>query len=111
MTQVYRCCLRIFILFGVVCSVASAQEEWMPDPNLRQTVREVLELPDEILLTQAAMRRLTRLDAYQREIIDLTGIEHATHLTWLSFAENQVRDLSPLGALSSYVVSQCYSDT
>ena len=95
MKQIFTVYLCLFI----TCGVTLAQEEWMPDPNLRQAVREVLELPDEIPLTQIEMQRLTRLDAYQKEITDLSGIEHAANLTWLSFAENQVRDLSPLAEL------------
>ena len=91
--------LYVLVVLGVASGVASAQEEWMPDPNLQQALREALELPDEIPLTQIEMQRLTRLDAYQKEITDLSGIEHAANLTWLSFAENQVRDLSPLAEL------------
>lgn len=71
----------------------------MPDPNLRRVVRETLELPDEIPLTQVEMQRLTTLDAYRKEITDLTGMEHATNIAWLSFAENHVSDLSPLTEL------------
>ena len=71
----------------------------MPDPNLRQAVREALELPDEIPLTQPLMNQLTKLDAYRKEITDLTGMEHATNLIWLSFANNHVSDLSPLAEL------------
>jgi hypothetical protein len=51
-----------------MCSVASAQEEWMPDPNLRQAVREALGLLDGIPLTQIEIQRLARLDAYQKKI-------------------------------------------
>ena len=97
MKQFRKCWLCVFVVFGIIASsIASAQEEWMPDPNLRRVVQEALELPDDTLLTQIEMRRLTRLDAYRKEITNLTGIEHATNLTWLSFAENQVRDLNPL---------------
>ncbi len=71
----------------------------MPDPNLRQAVREALELPDEIQLTQLLMNQLTKLDAYRKEITDLTGMEHATNLIWLSFANNHVSVLSPLAEL------------
>ena len=99
MEHVYRYGLCILIVFGIVCSVASAQEEWMPDPNLQRAVREALELPDEIPLTQVEMQQLTSLDAYRKEITDLTGMEHATNIAWLSFAENHVSDLSPLAEL------------
>ena len=99
MKQFYKWWLCVFVIFGIASGVTSAQEEWMPDPNLRQVVQEALELPDEIPLTQIEVQRLTRLDAYQKEITDLSGIEYAANLTWLSFAENQVRDLSPLAEL------------
>ncbi len=93
MKQFCKWWLYVFVVFGIASGVTFAQAEWMPDPHLRQAVRDTLELPDETPLTQAEMQRLTRLDAYRKEITDLTGIEHAANLTWLSFAENQVRDL------------------
>ncbi len=71
----------------------------MPDANLRQTVRESLELPDGVLLTQLEMKRLTGLDASDSQITDLTGLEHATNLTSLSLGVNEIQDLSPLARL------------
>ena len=64
MKQIFVACLCLLIM----CSVASAQEEWMPDPNLRQAVREALGLLDGIPLTQIEIQRLARLDAYQKKI-------------------------------------------
>ena len=83
----------------VMCSVASAQEEWMPDPNLRQAVRAALELPDGVPLTQPVMNQLTELEAVESEIKDLTGLEHAINLTWLHLGVNEIYDLSPLAGL------------
>ena len=71
----------------------------MPDPNLQQAVRESLELPDDILLMQLEMKRLTELDAQDRQIMNLTGLEHAINLTWLNLGANEIRDLSPLTEL------------
>ena len=99
MKQFCKWWLCVFVVFGIASGVTSAQEEWMPDPNLRQAVREALELPDEIPLTQLLMNQLMKLDVYRKEVTDLTGMEHATNLTWLSFAENHVSDLSPLAEL------------
>ncbi len=99
MKKIFRYHLYIFILLGIACSIASAQEEWIPDPNLRQAVREALELPDEIPLTQLEIKRLTALEAGNRQITSLTGLEHATNLTWLLLAENPISDLSPLANL------------
>ena len=99
MKQVYRFCLCILIVFGIACSVASAQEEWMPDPNLRQAVREALGLPDGIPLTQLVMNQLTGLETVESQIMDLTGLEHAQNVTWLNLGVNEIRDLSPLAGL------------
>ena len=46
----------------MVCSVSSAQEEWMPDPNLRQAVRDALELSTDSPLTKEKMQQLTYLE-------------------------------------------------
>ncbi len=99
MGLVYRYGLCILIVFGVACSVASAQEEWMPDPNLRQVIREALELPDAVLLTQLEMKRLTGFEAEDNQITNLTGLEHAINLISLNLGVNGVQDLSPLAEL------------
>ena len=94
-------CIHVIFLFlfSVVCGTALAQEEWMPDANLRQAVRESLELPDDVLLTQLELKRLTGLDASDSQITDLTGLEHAMNLTWLNLGVNEIRDISPLAGL------------
>ena len=68
----------------------------VPDPNLKTAVREALNLPDGVPLTQASMRQLTRLDARNRQITTLTGLEHALNLTELSLAGNNISDLVPI---------------
>ena len=93
-------CLCVFVILGMASGVTSAQEAWMPDPNLRQAVREALGLADGTLFTQAEMQRLTKLDIWQKNITDLTGIEHATNLRWFSFADNQISDLSTFATLT-----------
>ncbi|RKU33295.1 hypothetical protein C6499_01600 [Candidatus Poribacteria bacterium] len=98
MKPIYIVCL-VLILFGVASSVGIAQEGWMPDANLRQAVRASLELPDDVLLTQLEMKRLTGLDAADSQITDLTGLEHATNVTWLELGVNEIRDISPLAGL------------
>ena len=72
---------------------------WMPDPNLRAVVREALEIPDDVRLTQSDMKRLTELDAEKREITSLIGLEYATNLTFALLEGNPISDVSPLGDL------------
>ena len=88
-------CLYLLMTY----SVASAQVNWMPDPNLRQVVRDALALPDNVLLTKADMKRLTELNAENRQITNLTGLEHALNLTRLLLGENPISDISPLSHL------------
>ena len=92
-------CLCAFVILGMASGVTSAQEAWMPDANLRQVVREALGLADGTLFTQQDMKALTQLNAGNRQIRNLTGLEHATNLTWLELGVNEIRDLSPLARL------------
>jgi hypothetical protein len=48
---------------------------------------------------QSDLDGLTDLDAYSRGIIDLTGLEHCTSLSYLDLSHNQISDLSPLSGL------------
>ena len=80
---------------------ASAQVVEIPDPNLRQAVRETLELPDETPITQQEMRRLINLRAGNREITDLTGLTSATNLKELGLSSNQIQDITPLAELTN----------
>ena len=89
-------CLCTFIALCNWSGVASAQVVEIPDPNLRQAIREELQLPPDTPITQQEMLRLTRLRASQRNIVDLTSLEHATHMTVLSLWGNPISDISPI---------------
>ena len=71
----------------------------IPDPNLKQAIRDTLSLPEDIHLTKLHMQQLTRLSAWDSGITDLTGLEYATSLQVASFSDNQIHDLSPLAGL------------
>ena len=79
--------------------LASVEVE-IPDPNLERVIREKLALPDRIPLTQADMLQLGNLDASNRQIKDLTGLEYAIHLTVLYLSQNEISNLTPLAGLS-----------
>ncbi len=99
MTSLVRCCVGSFIIFTYWCSTVSAQVVDIPDPALERAIRQELNLPDEMPITQQEMLRLTRLDAGENQIEDLSGLEHATNLTWLALHGNEIQDLSPLDEL------------
>lgn len=82
-------------------SLRVSETHWMPDPALRQAVREKLDIPSDIPLTQTYLQQhLTHLDARSKGIADLTGLEHATDLQALVLIENEIQDLSPLSGLT-----------
>ncbi len=68
----------------------------IPDPNLRAAIAESLGKAPSDSITEADIARLTRIDADERGITDLTGLEHATRLERIEFRHNSISDLSPL---------------
>ena len=82
-------------------SLSVAETHWMPDPALRQAIREKLDMPSDVPLTQAYLQQhLTGLDVRGKGIADLTGVEHATDLQALVLIENKIHDISPLSGLT-----------
>ena len=72
----------------------------IPDKNLAAAIRTGLGLDPRANITDRAMLKLTRLDARDRQITDLTGLEHATQLTSLVLYYNQIRDINPISGLT-----------
>ncbi len=81
-------------------NIPRSQTVSIPDANLAAAVRKVLGLGQNARITRQAMQRLTRLDARESQIKNLTGLEHATRLTGLYLYNNQIRNLTPLAGLT-----------
>ena len=95
---------KITICLFLLCGIAFAQEnaeDWMPDPNLRHKIRVVLKLSDNVPLTKLELKRLTQFNGAVSGIRDITGLEHATYLTWLHLGGNFIQDLKPFAKLAS----------
>lgn len=71
-----------------------------PDPNLHAAVQEALGLASRDAITPELLQTLTQLDAWDREITDLTGLEHATQLKVVDLHSNAIRDISPVEGLT-----------
>jgi len=71
----------------------------IPDPNLRQAIADILgKLPEDITL--ADLQGLTWLDASDRGISDLTGLQHCVSLSYLDLDSNPAGDFSALQSLT-----------
>ena len=84
----------------------------LPDANLRTVIEAALHKSLEATITASEMATLTRLEARNANISDLTGLEDATNLTWVHLGDthvegqgwinsNSIKDLSPLAELSN----------
>jgi len=72
-----------------------------PDANLAFAVRAALGLAEGSTITDADLASLTRLTAEGANIQDLSGLEYAVNLNYLSLADNLISDLSSLANLNS----------
>ena len=72
----------------------------IPDPNLHAAIAETLGKAPGDSITEKDLARLTRLDADESGITDLTGLEHAVRLERIEFRHNSISDLSPLKDLT-----------
>ena len=68
----------------------------VPDVNLRAAIAEALGKPSGASLETEDIARLTRLEADEKGISDLTGLEYATRLERIELRRNAISDLSPL---------------
>ncbi len=71
----------------------------IPDANLRAAIEAALGKTGGATITVAEMTRLTRLDATEAGIGNLTGLQFATNLREAVLWENRIRDISPLSGL------------
>ena len=61
-------------------------ENWMPDENLRQSVRKKLGIPNEIPMVPQDLLRLYDFVSIHEGVRNLQGLEHAVNLAFLHIA-------------------------
>ncbi|MDE0015482.1 MAG: leucine-rich repeat domain-containing protein [Candidatus Poribacteria bacterium] len=99
---------HLFFILTVICtlllpsSIRAQQDEPqvvnIPDPNLAARIRSTLGVST---ITTHNLLKLTTLSAPGIEIEDLTGLEYAQNLRFLSLANNNISDISPLTELKN----------
>jgi len=95
--------LIALVVWLLLCGLrVESQVVNFPDPNLEAAVRAAIpKLSGDIL--QSDLDTLTALDASNREILNLAGIENCTSLTVLHLHRNNISDITLLGGLTSLV--------
>ena len=86
-------------LFLIFPPTAPAQTVNIPDVNLRAAIAEALDKAPNERITADEITTLTRLDANNKDINDLAGLEAATNLGHLELNGNSISDISPLAKL------------
>ena len=72
----------------------------VPDVNLRTAIAEALGKPSGASIETGDLARLTQLEADEKGISDLRGLEYATRLERIELRRNEISDLSPLTELT-----------
>ena len=89
----------LFTAFLLLCTLTSplfAQNVHIPDPALRAAISAAL---NGAPITRETMLQLTELDARERGVIDLTGLDYAHNLRSLTLVYNNISDLTPIANL------------
>ena len=71
-----------------------------PDANLEVAIRAVINKPEGSIYT-SDLESLTTLDAREKDISDLTGLEYGVHLETLILGGNNISDISALSGLTN----------
>ena len=88
-------------VFGTTCPVPPPPPVTIPDANLRAVIEESLGKASGTTITRAEMETLTRIEASNRGIRDLTGLEYAINLEYLSLQTTYLSKMSALSNLSA----------
>ena len=110
MTFCFRTASRLLICLFLIVEVTlvidqqvTAQVVEIPDTNLRDAIRQQLNLSDDTLITQVEMLSLVELEIWRKspvpieeQITDLTGLQYAINLRSLVLPRNNISDLNPL---------------
>ena len=76
-------------------------EVHIPDPNLRTAIEKALGKAPGDTIIALDMENLTRLEASEAGIMNLTGLEAATNLRWVDLRDNSISDISVVAGLTN----------
>ena len=96
-----RWLMTIMLVLATTVSIVSQTEAQVnfPDPNLEAAIRDALGI-QEGPITDSDLAGLTELDASERSVSNLSGIEHCINLHNLNLERNSINDISQLSGLT-----------
>ncbi len=98
----YKRFFSLIIALFVTIHTAYAQGlDWIPDPALRQAVREEMGVPEGVPITEVDIAKVVSLNAASMDIMDLTGLERFVNLENIVVNHNHIQDLRPLAGLTN----------
>ena len=74
---------------------------YIPDPNFRVIIEVLLNKPEGAPITKAEMATLERIQAEDKNISNITGLECAVNIVNLKLNGNSISDISPIANLKS----------
>jgi Leucine-rich repeat (LRR) protein len=86
--------------YSITANFEEREAGIFPDPNLEAAIREAIGKPTGDIYPSDLVG-LTSLDASERSIANLTGLEYCGSLTYLDLYHNQITDISPLAGLTN----------
>jgi len=92
-----------FGLLGILVQSLKAEEIFIPDPSLQRAVAYSIGVNEKSLTLGLVQEKLEYLEANDRGIRDLRGLEHAYSLKTLVLRDNLIEDFSPLADLKNLV--------
>jgi hypothetical protein len=81
--------------FSVTANFEEGDSVTFTDPNLEAAIREAIDIPERPIYP-SDLKGLISFAASEKNIADLTGLEHCTNLTELDLRGNEISDISPL---------------
>ena len=97
-------CFCLFLLLSSIFGTfAEAKRLRVPEPGLEKALAETLGVPRDELTEELVAKNLRFLDAGNRQLRDLTGLEVAENLEVLDLRQNLIEDISPLADLPNLV--------
>ena len=86
---------------SLACPPTAPAASPFPDKNLEAAIRNVLKHEPKVELTDEKLQNVYILEAPEKGIKDLTGLEKCKNLAQLKLTKNQITDLKPLKDLTN----------